>query len=56
VKATREVAGKKDSYRISFKPDRGGLDADSMKPVFADGLLTIPVKEKKTETRKLTIA
>lgn len=55
VKATREVAGKKDSYRISFKADRGGLDADSMKPVFADGLLTIPVKEKKKETRKLTI-
>lgn len=52
VRATREVAGKKDSYRISFKPDRGGLDVDAMKPTFVDGLLTIPVKEKKQETKR----
>ena len=55
VKATREVAGKKGSYRISFRPDRGGFDVEQMKPSFVDGLLTIPIKEKKQEPRKLTI-
>ena len=56
VRATREVAGKKDSFRISFKPDRGGFDLDEMKPTYVDGLLTIPVKEKKQETtRKIAI-
>ena len=55
VRATREVAGKKGSYRISFKPDRGGFDVERMKPSFVDGLLTIPIKEKKQEARKLTI-
>lgn len=56
VRATREVAGKKDSYRISFRPERGGIDVDEMKPTFVDGLLTIPVKEKKQETkRRITI-
>lgn len=52
VRATREVAGKKDSYRISFRPERGGIDVDEMKPTFVDGLLTIPVKEKKQEIKR----
>lgn len=52
VRATREVAGKKDSYRISFRPEHGGIDVDEMKPTFVDGLLTIPVKEKKQETKR----
>lgn len=52
VRATREVAGKKDSYRISFRPERGGIDVDEMKPTFVDGLLTITVKEKKQETKR----
>ena len=52
VRATREVAGKKDSYRIAFSPDRGGLDVDEMKPTFVDGLLTIQVKDKKQETKR----
>lgn len=52
VRATREVAGKKDSYRISFRPEHGGIDVDEMKPTFVDGLLSIPVKEKKQETKR----
>lgn len=52
VRATREVAGKKDSYRIAFRPEHGGIDADAIKPTFADGLLTIPVKENKQETKR----
>ena len=52
VRATREVAGKKDSFRMSFKPECGGIDPESIKPKFADGLLTIPVQEKKQETKR----
>lgn len=56
VKAKRDVAGRKDSYRIEFTPEKGTVDPDQMKLSFVDGLLTIPVKEKrKQEARKLTI-
>jgi HSP20 family molecular chaperone IbpA len=56
VKAKRDFAGRKDSYSISFTPDRAGFDPDQMKASFTNGILTIPVKEKKKEEpRKLTI-
>lgn len=56
VKAKRDIAGRKDSYRIEFTPEKGAVDPDQMKLTFVDGLLTIPVKEKKQqEARKLSI-
>lgn len=55
VKAKRDVAGKKGSYRLTLTPARGTFDADGVKPTFVDGILTIPVKEKKPEVRKLLI-
>lgn len=55
VKAKRDVAGKKDSYRLTLTPGRGTFDADGVKPTFVDGILTIPVKEKNPEVRKLLI-
>jgi HSP20 family molecular chaperone IbpA len=54
IHATREIAGKKDSYRLELTPDRGGIDADALKPSYVDGILTLHIKET-SEVKKLSI-